>query len=67
MISMRSLFGHYSRSWYKDNSGDVKINCLIELQRQNDVKIVSSHYVESPKVVTPNSKNLPQCLEVNQA
>ena len=43
----------------QNNSGDVKIDCLIELQCQNDVKMASGHYVESLKVVTPNSKNLP--------
>ena len=43
----------------QNNSGDVKINCLIGLQCQNGVKMASGHCVDSLKVVTPNSKNLP--------
>ena len=48
----------------QNNSGDVKIDCLIGLQCQNGVKMASDHCVDSLRIVTlktatPNSKNLP--------
>ena len=36
----------------QNNSGDVKIDCLIGLQCQNGVKMASDHCVDSLKVVT---------------